>query len=294
MPKSGFVANTEPMKNIVFTLMLITLVVTSCTEKLDLDYVGKTSNKLVVYGGITNDTTAHTIELYQSIDYSNNSMPPAENAIVKISCPDKEFVLTEVEPGIYRTDSNAYGEIGKEYTLHIELENGEVYTGTDYLNTIATIDSIRMEFTSISMFDYTGHILYFFAQEPATPGNSYLWNLYLDDELYTDTLDKVLFDTDELYNGNYIADADLFWLDETDIVTDTVQITLEMLSISEGYYNFLLNVMLETAWRGGPFDATPANVPSNIEGALGYFYASAIERESIPYVVPDVPVEFDF
>jgi len=48
-----------------------------------------------------------------------------------------------------------------------------------------------------------------------------------------------------------------------------------MFSISGDYYDYLVGLMLETVWKGSPWDGPPANAASNISnGALGYFRAS--------------------
>ena len=45
--------------------------------------------------------------------------------------------------------------------------------------------------------------------------------------------------------------------------------------VSDGYYEFLRSVLLETDWRGvNLLQAVPANVPTNLSnGARGYFFA---------------------
>ena len=86
-------------------------------------------------------------------------------------------------------------------------------------------------------------------------------------------------------DGEYVFDFDLYWINEDDFVWDTVKYTLEMMSIPEEYNDYLIEVMSETAWRGGPFDAIPANVSTNISGgAMGFFYAAAITRQSSVFI----------
>ena len=52
-----------------------------------------------------------------------------------------------------------------------------------------------------------------------------------------------------------------------------------MLSISKEAYDYFEAIMLETEYRGGPFDTPPADVPDNISGdAKGFFIASSVAR----------------
>ena len=51
-------------------------------------------------------------------------------------------------------------------------------------------------------------------------------------------------------------------------------VTLKLISISEETYEYL-QALSETPMQGGLFGKTPANVPSNIEGGLGWFQASS-------------------
>jgi hypothetical protein len=54
-----------------------------------------------------------------------------------------------------------------------------------------------------------------------------------------------------------------------------------MISISKAYYDFLTALMIETVWRGTPWDGPPANIPGNISnGGKGFFRASAVTRKS--------------
>jgi hypothetical protein len=62
---------------------------------------------------------------------------------------------------------------------------------------------------------------------------------------------------------------------------DTSMVTLEMHSVTTGYYDFMTAMMLETVWKGSPWDGPPANVAGNVSnGAKGYFRASDVKRRS--------------
>jgi hypothetical protein len=103
--------------------------------------------------------------------------------------------------------------------------------------------------------------------------------LRIDGQLYTDTITEVSFASDEFVNGNYVRDYPVLRIREPDIASEGSDVTLEMFAVTRNYYTFLSALMIETVWRGSPWDGPPANVPGNISnGAKGYFRVSAVKR----------------
>ena len=108
-----------------------------------------------------------------------------------------------------------------------------------------------------------------------------MYLLYLDQVLYSDTITEVSFVSDEFVNGSYVHDFAIYRIREADLVDNPTEVTLEMYSISKRYYDFMTALMLETTWKGSPWDGPPANVPSNISNnAHGYFMAADVRRSS--------------
>ena len=115
---------------------MLSVIVLSCEEMLDVSFSSSSEIRLVVDGVITTDTTAHQVILSWTGDYFKRDPQNMETgADVSITDGDKTFILTEDidEPGIYRTDSNVYGETGKSYTLNISLNDGTEYSATELL-----------------------------------------------------------------------------------------------------------------------------------------------------------------
>ncbi len=64
---------------------------------------------------ISTDTMAHTVLLTRTTSYYyNQSAPPVTGADLQISDGTAVYILTEDEPGVYRTDPSVYGEAGKD------------------------------------------------------------------------------------------------------------------------------------------------------------------------------------
>lgn len=271
------------MKKTGFYLAVIFIILTGCEEMMDVSFSSNAERRLVVEGVFTTDTTAHQVMLSWTGDYfKRDAQNMVAGAEVSITDGENTFLLTEDagEHGIYRTRSDVYGETGKTYTLNIRLDDGAEYSASEELYPLPEIDSIQQS-ENYNHLDFArewygyGYDIFYYGPEPEGVGNFYLWSLYINDVLYTDTIFEQVFSDDEFIDGNYIKDALLFFIKEDDVPSDSAQVRLEMYSISEEYYDFLIGLMLETMWRGSPWDGPPANVPSNINnGAKGYFRVS--------------------
>ncbi len=260
----------------------------SCTEKIETDYKGSSDNRLIVEGSITTDTMAHKVILSRTVDFNASRAAMETGALVTISDGEHVYTLSESadEPGIYKTNPDVYGVPGNEYLLEVTLENGETYSAISEMKQVSAIDSIRFELVDIS-FAGEHYIAYFSGQEPPEPGNRYMWNVYINDSLWNDTISETYFEEDTWVNGQYVSDLDIYWMDpeKVNFINDTAVVLMEMYSIPQDYYIYLIEVMSETTWRGSPWDPTPANVSTNISGgAVGFFYAAAITRKSVTYV----------
>jgi hypothetical protein len=258
------------------------LLLVSCEEVMDVSFSGDSSKNLVVQGSITTDTTAHLVTLSLTGDFFNKpDQEMVSGAEVTITDGDTTFLLSEAEPGKYLTTPDVYGEVGKTYTLDIKLPDGRTFFASDLLSPCGDIDSIRQSANyNTYMFGY-GYDVLFYGQEPPRQGDNYLYLLYINNVLYSDTLSEVIFANDEFVNGNYVGDFAVYRIREADIQGDTSVVTLEMHSITPDYYDYMNAMMLETVWKGSPWDGPPASVNGNLNNrARGYFRASEVKRRS--------------
>jgi hypothetical protein len=279
------------MKKIIYIIIGIIILAASCTEPYNPTLEGS-FERLVVQGSITNELKHHQVSLTKSADYfSNQPAPRVTGAEVTISDGENVFILTEVSDGLYETDIIA-GETGKTYTLTIIVE-GRTYEASCRLNSCPEADSINFGFYDFSDYDIIDSSAYVLlsAQEPETPGNYYMWNIYINDVLYTDTINEVYFADDQFVNGYYLMDIEAGWIRKA-YIGDTV--TLETLSITEEYYNYISQLLTVTDWNMGPFGGPAANPNGNIyevvsndnnnDDPLGFFlaYSSNTIRRTIP------------
>lgn len=258
-------------------LPLFLLLMVSCSEKIDLK-LDESEIRLVVEGEITNEPARHLVKITRSAGYFSNRPPEAvEGALVSFTDGDLVYELVEESPGRYVTSPEVTGVPGKTYTLNL-LIDGVDYQASSTMKEVMDIDSIQLRPSSRTEGVYE---ILLFAQEPATPGDFYMWRTYRNDTLLTDSISQVIFLSDDLINGRYINGL----IVQTAEASPGDQITLEMLAVPEDYYQFVLTLMIESRWRGGPFDGPPANVNGNFSGnALGFFVAYSQTRKGL--IVP--------
>ncbi len=278
------------MKILKYTLVVTAiLVLFSCEKQIDFDLNNQENARLVVEGDLTDEAKVHTVELTRTSSYYENQEAPRETgATVVLYDGTTNQNLTETAPGIYQTPITYAGVIGKTYTLNITTSDNEFYTASSALESVSTIDTVLADL-GLSFEDEDALILSHYGPEPAGVGNNYMWLVTINGVDYTEDVGDIMFVTDEFVDGNYIAGFEFQEIELADLPilkeTDTLNISVEMHSISKPYYDFLLAIVLETEFNGGLFSGPPANIPSNISnGALGFFRASAVSKMEVEYV----------
>jgi hypothetical protein len=268
------------MFNILKPLFLsgaVFFMLSSCTELIDIK-LDDSEVRLVIEGEITNEPARHAVKITRSANYfSNEPAPRVTGAIVSITDSENSHILIEEEPGLYLTEPDVFGTPGKTYQLTV-LTGGMEYTATTEMKQVMPIDSIQFR---RSVQDEKKYEILLYAQEPTAPGDHYMWKSYKNDSLLTDSISKVIFLSDDLINGRYLNGLIVQQIEA--IPGD--EITLEMLAVPQEYYQFVLTLMIESRWRGGPFDGPPANIQGNISNnALGFFvaYSKTSDTRKIP------------
>ncbi len=258
----------------------------SCEEIMNVDFAGDSKKNLVVEGEISTDTMEHQVILSYSGDYFTiPEKDMATGAIVYIQEGENIIPLRENEAGHYFTAQDVAGRVGKKYTLHIKLTDGREFTASDSIRACNKIDSIRQSSNYNTYLSGYGYDVLFYGHEPQPAGDYYMYLLKIDNKLYTDTITEISFASDEFVNGNFVKDWAVYRIREKDLKHVTSFVTLEMYSITRQYYDFLSALMVETVWRGSPWDGPPANIPGNISnGANGFFRASAVKRSTRLFV----------
>lgn len=275
------------MKNIkiyrlAFLLLLMAgIAVSSCTERIDVE-LDDTYVRLVVDGQLsTDDTCQHKIILSRSSSYFyNQPPPPVINADVQITDDaGNTLLLAEENPGVYTLPEGFKAEIGMNYTLDIELKE-EIDGKANYRATTSTPGIGDTVYIGLQHQPDWGDKGYYVVQcyywDPLG-ANWYMFDIYKNDTLLTDTLSKKQIVDDQFYDGGFTNGIGVGYLDQSnkrEILRPGDVITFRASSVTEGYANFVWQVQEEVGFSTPLFSGPPANVYGNLsDGAVGYFTA---------------------
>ncbi|MCX6278317.1 MAG: DUF4249 domain-containing protein [Bacteroidetes bacterium] len=270
------------MINKILFFVALVFIAVSCTEEIVIE-LDTTYTRLVVDGNIESDTGIYRVTLTKSADYfSNIAVPKVVNANVFLSDGFNIFPLQESEigsSGIYETHPGFAGEAGKTYTLHIEIPEAiagkSVFEASSALKPVTRLDSVAAEFRP-DMGREGIWTIKLWAQEPGDEVNYYLFNLYRNGVLMTDTITKKVVSDDKFYNGSYMTGVNVIYLNNAhkwETIYPGDVITLQMSGITKEYFNFIDQVK-RSGFSIPFFSGPPANVQGNISnGGIGFFSA---------------------
>lgn len=260
------------MKNI-FSLILISLLFSSCEKTLDLEYKTNQST-MIIEGNITDQLGPYFVKITKSISLSDlGSYPTVDDAKVTIADnAGNTEVLSAQGKGIYRT-STLKGIEGRTYTLTVETGSQKYIAQTTMPKKVA-FESIKVE--PVTFGGDTEYSLIPIFKDPSSIGDNYRFVLSINNKL----INQHLVLNDEVKNGTQntqkleINDDDLK-LKAGDLVSIEMQCIDKKISI---YYTTL--ALMGNSGPGG--GTTPNNPPSNISnGALGIFSAHTVETKQV-------------
>jgi hypothetical protein len=275
------------MKKILNIIPALLIFLSACTERIDIE-LEDSFTRLVVYGTITTDTTQQYIELSATSSYYyNEAPPPVTGASLEISDDHGNTEsLTEVEPGKYATTPLFFVVPGRTYTLRIELAqaiNGHSsYMATSGVNTIYPIDSIGLVYQPDWGEKGFYEVTCYYQDRPSK--DFYMFNIFKNGVLLTDTIRERFVTDDAFFNGNYTNGIGVGYLDqskESEVLNVGDTVTFQGCDITEEYYDFVVTLQTETGYQNPMFSGPPANVTSNIsDGAVGFFTAYSVAYAS--------------
>jgi uncharacterized protein DUF4249 len=261
------------MKRIYIKWIFILTVVLmySCTKVIHVN-LNDAAPQTVIEGNVTDSAGPYTVQITQTVNFSDPNIFPAVNGAVVIITDTTASItdtLTETSPGIYTTHI-IQGVPGHTYTLYISA-TGKIYTASSTMPMPVPLDSVT--FIHQTNFGKTSIFAVVNFQDPAAVANYYNFIPYINGVQFTKTIYAY---EDEFVNGKYNS-QELF-MDSAYIKTgDTVAV--EMDCIDKPVYDFFNT--LKNATNGNNFQSTsPANPISNISNnALGYFSAASISTK---------------
>ena len=256
--------------------LIIMLLLASCEEQFDWTLSNNNADILVVEAVLTNENKNHLIKLTKVYGEQNQTPEPASGAFVAIFTETDTTLAIENPPGsgFYYTDS-MHTVVDKLYVLGIQYK-GNLYHAYDFQQPGNPFES-SLSYRQVSAGLYTINF-------SESEGNPNYIKYYLDWQSVgncTNSFDcqakQIYYDLKNIdVNQEFKPDQE-----RVDFPAGTMIIRRKY-SVSNRYREYLRGMLSETAWRGGMFDAFPANAATNLEGgAVGFFAVSTVVSDTI-------------
>lgn len=276
--------------------LLVIILTTSCEDVIQVKL--DEGSKLLVVDAFINDLRIdQKVRLTYTDAYFSSSNPPAvNNASVVLTdlTLSKTYTFNFAGDGDYiypmGTDTIAY--VGHSYKLQVTYDGNNYYAIT-VQNRTTGIDSIQSEKKEEGSFQKKGYVCTLWARDLPGPVHDYYWiKAFRNDALYN--LGSQINIAVDGANGAG-ADGFIFTPPIARGITPFGEVyqlndkcKVEIHSISEATYNFLMQVISQTT-NSGLFATTPENVKTNIitpsgssMKAIGWFnMASVSYKEKI-------------
>lgn len=260
------------------TLFLIVIAFTNCEDVIDVD-LNTAEPRLVIDASINwfKNTSGNeqSIKLTLTAPFFNDSVPPANNAIVNITDANNNVFsfIEDGQTGIYR-NTNFIPVINNTYVLTIVYE-GETYTATETLKSVVPIDYVEQN--DEGGFSGDDIELKAFYTDPANIENYYFFE-FISDIAVIPTL--------EVYEDRFTDGNQIFgYYTEEDLEANDI-VTIRNYGISEQFYDYMYILLQQGSEEGGgPFETQPATVRGNCINTtnpenypFGYFRLSEVDE----------------
>ncbi len=254
-------------------------ILSSCEEVVDIT-PNKADVRLVVEGLIVTEAGKSYVKLSETTPYFSSSFSKAKGG-AKVIVKDNagaEVSFIETAEGYYSSPADFEGKVGITYNLDVKVGGAQI-TATSTIQSPIEVEEIRVVYVEEGDPELrSGYYLYGKFHDEKNVQN------YLRAEVYVNGVrqlmradDIIVFDDRFFENQDDLEGQFGYWANDED---DTFklkagdEVSIRFYSMDYATYNFL-KALSETPSQGGLFGKNPANVPSNVSGALGIFQASS-------------------
>ncbi|HTA61343.1 MAG TPA: DUF4249 domain-containing protein [Bacteroidia bacterium] len=275
------------MKKIIFHLLLISCITfTSCTKVVNID-LNSASPNIVVDAEVTDQPGSYTVNLTQTVNFSDNNVFPAVTGAIVIINDNagNSETLTEIGSGNYVT-SHLQGVNGRAYHISI-TSNNKNYMATSIMPAPVALDSVIADTSSRrtggggfggggNTTTVTGISVRAVFADPAGVVNYYRLIEYVN---RVPNYNNITIISDQGIDGTLIA-RNVARRDTSIHKGDTISVSLE--SIDANVYEYYRTLRLTTRGQTGIQTATPGNPTTNLSNnALGVFSAYALRSKYV-------------
>jgi hypothetical protein len=303
-------------KLLVFCIFI--LLVADCTQPFTPE-ISKYNNVLVIDGLVTNMPGPYEVRLSRSFPYDADTSEKVTRATVRVVDDlGNEYLFTEVERGVYRSDSSEFtGQIGRSYKLIISTSDGKQYESSqEYLKRPIEIDSVYYYYEPIAESDTKGVQIYLDTHDPENNTHYYGWVLEETWKIRVPFTPNGLHDKQTCYQSNVpkniiigssidnIQDEMLrfpvhYVSNHTNRLWLKYSLLVNQYTLTEVVYDYYKNLEKMNETSGSLFDPAPFSVTGNVksvhneeEPVLGIFQVSAVSSKRIFIVKSEFPPDF--
>ena len=282
----------------IFISICAAISAAACSEETDLRSEGEHYDRLAVEAIITDRADRpQQVILSKTIPYFENASPSGvSGAIVTVSDGEDEVRFTEKEKGVYEAPEGYHGEQGGDYHLRIALPDGDVYEAEATMPHHGfRLDAVDYAFAGNKTMGLDSLWTLAIWGEDMKTTDYYYVTAGVNGAFYPFEMAEV---TDDIYfSGNVINGFPIATLMQysqiKELYGDCAKyletgdvVTLEALTLSRDYFDYLMAVLLNGSMAAIPlFSPQPANCPTNIKGgdgtAVGYFAACPVVSASV-------------
>ncbi|WP_337041653.1 DUF4249 domain-containing protein [Emticicia sp. 17c] len=286
-------------RNILFILLAI-FIQLSCVEQVELPYRNETPI-LVVDGEITNESPPYNLRLSYSGKFVSGSIITSRLAVngARVILTDDQgnsvrFRQNIYEPALYQSDNQYQCQIGRSYSLRIEMPDGKVYiTKPQLMKGVPAINNIYADKTQDFVRTYID------TKDAENSSDYYRWKSYSISLKITKgggantcSFSCWAYNRDEginVFADTYINGKDIkkrlvhFSPIDPDAPLAKHYIEVKQMSISQEAYLFWEQYEEQRTRTGSIFDPLPSTIIGNVinekddkDFALGFFGVSGV------------------
>ncbi len=290
------------LRRLVYVIFVFTV---SCIDPFSAD-LDQGEQLLTIEGLVTTGPGPHVIKLTRSATYGSvfeGLIRPVQGATLTLRDDQGRVVPlqeNENKTGTYETSALFSAQIGRSYTLQIQLVTGEVYSSLpERVESVPEIKKLSIETVQIpvkgEILFRSGAQIYAEIEDPGDINNFYLWRnaestfvLETRPDLYvlripnlppqpapkpccefcyqTENVgnQSIFIGQDENFNGLKTRIPVGFIEDNGIRLVNTFRTDIRQISISAGAYRFLKLVRQQTETSGSVFDSPPASIRGNM------------------------------
>lgn len=308
--------------------LMLMLVVSACTEVIDLDS-DSTGGDLVIFGRITNGTMGNQVSITRTLP-DGQDPAPVGGAIVNVIdvSGNLQEQYQETSPGEYELCRDiVVGQVGGVYRLIVELD-GKTYTsGLQEMMPVLGSDELRFELDIDEGISNQGvatneDVVRIFANTTFDNLPEEFYVRWAMEESYTvfgmnlPSAHYPRYTPQQCYIINELSAQDIFLVDGTEIrnvALNNREVAMRPVDRSfenKHYFNIIQMALNEesheyweklqsvTVRQGSIFDVAPAAVPGNFSSSdpdvqvFGFFEAVASDTSRLLMTNNDIPLHF--